>query len=318
MAETAEAAAPVADAAPAPEAAPAEATPKTSQATPKTSQAAPAEGETAAPPAEVPAEVPPADPPRLAEAKRLSKKAEADRKAAEAKLADLEAKKATVEQEVEQTRQMLRTVREAAELGRDLMQLRGQPVGKILARLKAAGVELDVRSLSEAILKGEDDDDDRPLTRRQLRELQEQETKRRQEEETKRRQQGETEAQQRRAAEEAQFVKMVETSAKTPSAAKLAKVFGPKVVLEDAWKAVAELKATGAGFTAEDVLERTERAAAKRLADLGMSAAPAAPAPVPQALTNKTSAAKPAASSKPKSKEERWEEALRDISTPSA
>jgi len=307
MAETAEAAAPVADAAPAPEAAPAE-------ATPETSQAAPAEGETAAPPAEVP----PADPPRLAEAKRLAKKAEADRKAAEAKLADLEAKKATVEQEVEQTRQMLRTVREAAELGRDIMQLRGQPVGKILARLKAAGVELDVRSLSEAILKGEDDDDDRPLTRRQLRELQEQETKRRQEEETKRRQQGETEAQQRRAAEEAQFVKMVETSAKTPSAAKLAKVFGPKVVLEDAWKAVAELKATGAGFTAEDVLERTERAAAKRLADLGMSAAPAAPAPVPQALTNKTSAAKPAASSKPKSKEERWEEALRDISTPSA
>lgn len=307
MAETAEAPAPVADAAPATEAAPAE-------ATPETTQAAPVEGETAAPPAEAP----PADPPRLAEAKRLAKKAEADRKAAEAKLADLEAKKAAVEQEVEQTRQLLRGVREAAELGRDLMQLRGQPVGKILARLKAAGVELDVRSLSEAILKGEDDDDDRPLTRRQLRELQEQETKRRQEEETKRRQQGETEAQQRRAAEEAQFVKMVETSAKTPSAAKLAKVFGSKVVLEDAWKAVAELKATGAGFTAEDVLERTERAAAKRLADLGMSAAPAAPAPVPQALTNKTSAAKPAASSKPKSKEERWEEALRDISTPSA
>lgn len=306
MAETA-AEAPVAEAPAAPEAAPAE-------ATPETTQAAPVEGETAAPPAEAP----PADPPRLAEAKRLAKKAEADRKAAEAKLADLEAKKAAVEQEVEQTRQLLRGVREAAELGRDLMQLRGQPVGKILARLKAAGVELDVRSLSEAILKGEDDDDDRPLTRRQLRELQEQETKRRQEEETKRRQQGETEAQQRRAAEEAQFVKMVETSAKTPSAAKLAKVFGARVVLEDAWKAVAELKATGAGFTAEDVLERTERAAAKRLADLGMSAAPAAPAPVPQALTNKTSAAKPAASSKPKSKEERWEEALRDISTPSA
>lgn len=309
MAETA-AEAPVAEAPAAPEAAPAEATPETTQAAP----AETAEGETPPPPAEAP----PADPPRLAEAKRLAKKAEADRKAAEAKLADLEAKKAAVEQEVEQTRQMLRGVHEAAELGRDILQLRGQPVGKLLARLKAAGVELDVRSLSEAILKGEDDDDDRPLTRRQLRELQEQEVKRREEEDKKRRQQGETEAQQRRAAEEAQFVKMVETSAKTPSAAKLAKVFGARVVLEDAWKAVAELKATGAGFTAEDVLERTERAAAKRLADLGMSAAPAAPAPVPQALTNKTSAAKPAASSKPKSKEERWEEALRDISTPSA
>lgn len=308
MAETAEAPAPVvADAAPAPEAAPAE-------ATPETTQAAPAEGETLAPPAEAA----PADPPRLAEAKRLAKKAEADRKAAEAKLADLEAKKAAVEQEVEQTRQMLRGVREAAELGRDILQLRGQPVGKLLARLKAAGVELDVRSLSEAILKGEDDDDDRPLTRRQLRELQEQEAKRREEEDKKRRQQGETEAQQRRAAEEAQFVKMVESSAKTPSAAKLSKVFGSKVVLEDAWRAVAELKASGAGFTAEDVLERTERAAAKRLAELGMSAAPASPAPVPQALTNKTSAAKPAASSKPKTKEERWEEALRDIPSPSA
>lgn len=312
MAETAAEApaaeAPVAEAPAAPEAAPAEATPETTQAAP----AETAEGETPAPPAEAA----PADPPRLAEAKRLAKKAEADRKAAEAKLADLEAKKAAVEQEVEQTRQMLRGVRDAAELGRDILQLRGQPVGKLLARLKAAGVDLDVRSLSEAILKGEDDDDDRPLTRRQLRELQEQETKRRQEEEAKRRQQGETEAQQRRAAEEAQFVKMVESSAKTPSAAKLAKVFGSKVVLEDAWRAVAELKASGAGFIAEDVLERTERAAAKRLAELGMSAAPAAPAPVPQALTNKTSAAKPAASSKPKTKEERWDEALRDVPTP--
>lgn len=279
----------------------------------------PAEGEEAAP-AEAPAveaePAAPADPPRVAAAKKLLAKAEAKEKAAEAAAAQLEAEKAHFGREVERIKGVIGQSWETFQLGRDLVGLKGQPPAKILARLKAADIELDARQVASAVLEG--DEDDRPLTRKELAAIREQERRDAEAQAEKQRLETEGKAKQTREQEEAQFVSLVETSGKAPSALKLIKALdeaGQRAVLKDAWKALAKRQASREPFTSWDLVADVEEAARDRLAALGL--APAAPPPAaqaaPGALTNKTAAARPAGK-KTQTHEERWADALADLS----
>lgn len=279
----------------------------------------PAEGEEAAP-AEAPAveaePAAPADPPRVAAAKKLLAKAEAKEKAAEAAAAQLEAEKAHFGREVERIKGVIGQSWETFQLGRDLVGLKGQPPAKILARLKAAGIELDARQVASAVLEG--DEDDRPLTRKELAAIREQERRDAEAQAEKQRLETEGKAKQTREQEEAQFVSLVETSGKAPSALKLIKALdeaGQRAVLKDAWKALAKRQASREPFTSWDLVADVEEAARDRLAAIGL--APAAPPPAaqaaPGALTNKTAAARPAGK-KTQTHEERWADALADLS----
>jgi hypothetical protein len=308
-------------------AAPVEATPTPADTSAEPSEApeleaAPvAEGEPSeaeAPPAEP---APPADPPRLAAAKKLAAAAaKKEAEAAEAKKA-LESERQAFQAEVERVKATIGQAWPAFELGRDLVALKGQPAGKVLARLRAAGLELDARSLAAAVLDpSEGDEDDRPLTMKQLRALQEQERKDRERKEAEERQKAEQAATQTRAQQEQAFLGHVASEGRSPSAARLIEALddaGRTAVLKDAWGAVASFKASGRAYTTHDLLDAVEASAKKRLAALGLAPAvpaPAAPAaPVPQALTNKTSGGKPP-SSRPLTKEERWEQAFRELS----
>lgn len=279
----------------------------------------PVEGEEAAP-AEAPAveaePAAPADPPRIAAAKKILAKAEAKEKAAEAAAAQLEAEKVHFTREVERIKGVIGQSWETFQLGRDLIALKGQPPAKILARLKAASIELDARQVASAVLEG--DDDDRPLTRKELAAIREQERKDAEAQAEKQRLEAEGKAKQTREQGEAQFVSLVETSGKAPSALKLIKALdeaGQRAVLKDAWKALAKRKASGEPFTTWELVADVEEAARERLAALGL--APAAPATAassaPGALTNKTAAARPAGK-KTQTHEERWADALADLS----
>ena len=163
----------------------------------------------------------------------------------------------------------------------------------------------------------EGDDDDRPLTRKELAAIREQERRDAEAAAEKQRQETEGKARQTREQEEAQFVSLVETSGKAPSALKLIKALdeaGHRAVLKDAWKALAKRQASQQPFTSWDLVADVEESARERLAALGL--APAAPAAAASsaagALTNKTAAARPAGK-KTQTHEERWADALADL-----
>lgn len=280
-------------------------------------------GDEEAAPATEPTEgepAPPADPPRIAAAKKLLAKAEAKEKAAKAAEEALESERQTFTKEVERVKGVLTASWPAFELGRDLTALKGQPPARILARLKAAGIELDARQVASAVLEG--DEDDRPLTRKELAAIREQERKDAEAQTEKKRQEAEGKAQQTRAQQEAQFVGLVESTDKAPSALKLIKALdeaGQKAVLKDAWKAVAKRQASQVPFTTYDLLADVEEAAQARLTALGLAPAPPAPgapntaAAGAGAVSNKTAASKGAGKQK-QTHEDRWDEALRELS----
>jgi hypothetical protein len=281
---------------------------------------APVEGEPE-PKAEPEEPAPPADPPRLAAAKKLAEAAaKKEAEVTKAKEA-LDAERQSFQAEVDRVKGVIEKSWPAFELGRDLVALKGQPAGKVLARLRAAGIELDARSLAAAVLEPDQDEDDRPLTMKQLRAIQDQERKERERREAEERAKSETTLKQTRAEQEAAFLGHVASEGKAPSAARLIEALdeaGKGAVLKDAWAAVAEFKANGRPYTTYDLLDRVEERAKKRLAALGLAqvapaaTTPAAP-PAAGAVTNKTSGGKPP-SKQPKTKEERWEQAFQELS----
>lgn len=310
------------EAAPAPATETAVPTPEAADAPPPApeleAEAPPVDGD-AAPEEKVPEEPPPpADPPRLAAAKKLIAEAKKkEEKVAEERKA-LEADRQQLQAETERVKGVVGKAWETFELGRDLVALKGQPAGKVLARLRAAGIDLDARSLAAAVLEpSEGDEDERPLTMRQLRALQEKERQEREQREAEEKRRQEQVATQTRAQQEQAFLGFVASEGKSPSAARLIDALddaGRTAVLKDAWKAVAEYQAQGRPYTTADLLERVETAAQKRLAALGLATAQsAAPAAAPAAVSNKTSGAK-TPGKPPKTKEERWDLAFRDLS----
>lgn len=279
-------------------------------------EAAPVDGNPTPEASEEPA--PPADPPRLAVAKRLHAEAQKKESAVAEERKALEAERQHFQAESDRVKGIIEKAWPAFELGRDLVGLKGAPAGKVLARLRAAGIDLDARSLAAAVLEpGEGDEDERPLTMRQLRALKEKERQEREQHEAEEKRRQEQAATQTRAQQEQTFLGFVASEGKSPSAARLIDALddaGRTAVLKDAWKAVAEYQAQGRHYTTADLLERVETAAQKRLAALGLATAqPAAPAAAPAAVSNKTSGAK-TPGKPPKTKEERWDLAFRDLS----
>lgn len=215
--------------------------------------------------------------------------------------------------EVERIKGIIDNARPAFDLGRDLIGLQGQPAGKILARLREAGIELNARDVAAAVMQG--DDEDRPLTRRELLTIeQEREAKAAAKADAERKAR-EQQAQTTRVQQEATFLSLAKAQ---PNVAALVEAFddsAPELILKDAYAAKAARDARREPYTHLDLLADVEKRAGERIAKL-RGPAPAAPTTSTAAkggasLSNKTAAAP--ASGKPRSKEERWEAALRDL-----
>jgi hypothetical protein len=267
------------------------------------------EGEGAEPP-------PPADPPRLAAAKRaldLAKKKEAE---TEARAKELDTREEHLRSEVDRLKGVFQKGFADLQLGQALRDTAGN-VGKVLAVLREAGITLNAQQLASAVVQG--DEEDQPLTMKQWRELQAKEAADREAKAADERKKQEQTVAQRRAAEESAFVDAVKAS--SGPAASLIKILGKagaQTVLDDGWAEVAKRKATGAAYTGHDIVAAVNARAAERLAELRgqPTAAPTtqttAATTKPPVVSNKTAATP--GGSKPKTTEERWEEALRDLS----
>lgn len=254
--------APAPAASPAPEtpAAPA-APPAAEPAAPEATLAAPAAAEPAsseATPAEpeTPKEPPP--PPRVAEARKMLAKAEKAQADAKAKLEAAEAKERELQGEAERLKGLIQQSRSTYELGRDLKGLQGPgATKKILARLKADGIQLDLRELAAAVL--EPDDDDRPLTKRELLQIEEERRKAAETAEAERKGKEDKARSEAKTKAEENLLTLVQS--KAPTAAKALSRMGAHgrgFLIEQAYKAYAELMAQGRPHGLEAIADELE------------------------------------------------------------
>lgn len=273
----------------------------------------------AEPPTETPGETPaetssePPPPPRVAEARRLVELAKAKEAAVKERAAALEQREKDFNAEAMRVRGVIEKAWPAFELGRDLVALQGQPVSKVLARLKAAGIELNAREIAASVLEG--DPDDRPLTRGEMLRLQqEQEAARRKAEEettTRTRQEKEAQAKAQRDRAEQAFVSMLTPTAAPVTAKVLARLgaHGRALVLEKAYAQQAARDALGLSTSRADLVPLVEEALRTDYPEWAPAAAPAAPSTPaatkpPTAISNRAAAATPPP--RPLSEEERW------------
>lgn len=252
--------APAATPAPETPAAPA-APPAAEPAAPEATLAAPAAAEPASSevtPAEPEAPKEPPPPPRVAEARKMLAKAEKAQADAKAKLEAAEAKERELQGEAERLKGLIQQSRSTYELGRDIKGLQGPgATKKILARLKADGIQLDLRELAAAVL--EPDDDDRPLTKRELLQIEEERRKAAETAEAERKGKEDKARSEAKTKAEENLLTLVQS--KAPTAAKALSRMGAHgrgFLIEQAYKAYAELMAQGRPHGLEAIADELE------------------------------------------------------------
>lgn len=253
-----------------------------------------------------------APPPRLAAAKKMLEQAQAKEDKAQAAMAEAEAYKTRLKEIGEawgQKIQMVRQVEEAVGKGAHLA------AAKLLGiDLRAAAREL-IRQEQDGDAGDGGDEDDRPMTRRQMDEYLAKKEKARQEAEKADQQKA---AEEKRASLRQQEVTFFGYVKGASNSAALLGALGDsaeQLILKDAYVAKAELEADAKPYTLQDLVAKTDEKVGARLAKLrGGAAPPAAPAAAPPAaVSNKTAASKGAASGKALSADERWEQAFKEM-----
>ena len=173
--------------------------------------------------------------------------------------------------------EVLARVRTGSRSGR----AQGQPAGKILARLRAAGLDLDASNLAAAVL--EPSDDERPMTVREWNERQRKadEDRRKADEEAKAKAKGDEEAKakQARDASESAFVAMA-SAERAPVSAKVLARFGAHgraLLIDRAWKAQTARVNAGQPYSLDLLLTDVETAVAKEFPEFAPALRPPQP-----------------------------------------
>lgn len=239
--------------------------------------------------------------------------------AADAKLKEVEAREQQLKGEVDRIRGLIEKSRGEYELGRDIKSLKGPGATKaLLARLRREGFELDTRDLAAAVLE-DDGGEDRPLTVRELRRLeQEREAAAKAEADEKAKKNAEAQSQ-AKAKAEATFLALVPS--KAPTAAKvLARLgaHGRSLLIERAYEVQARLIAEQQPYDLESIAARVERRIREEYPEWAPSESPAptsdpaAPAPAgkrPTAISNAaTTRGSPPKPLSQMTEDERWAE----------